>query len=83
MGGEGTHPAPLTIKPRYGEIPPGLSFFEDELGRRWAAKLLTKDEARPERYSEPSRFDTMPSQPSAQALGGLKARAQKSAPNSV
>jgi hypothetical protein len=46
MGGEGTHPAPLTIKPRYGEIPPGLSFFEDELGRRWAAKLLTKDEAR-------------------------------------
>jgi hypothetical protein len=24
---------------------------------------------RPERYSEPSRFDTMPSQPSAQATG--------------
>jgi hypothetical protein len=69
MGGEGTHPAPLTIKLRYGEIPPRLSFFEDELGRRWAAKLLSKDEARPERYSEPSRSDTMPSQPSAQATG--------------
>jgi hypothetical protein len=68
MGGEGTHPAPLTMKPRYGEIPPGLSFFEDELGRSWVAKLLSKDE-RPERYSEPSRFDTMPSQPSAQATG--------------
>ena len=28
---------------------------------------FTQQSARPERYSEPSRFDTMPSQPSAQA----------------
>jgi hypothetical protein len=29
--------------------------------------ILTQQSTRPERYGEPSRFDTMPSQPSAQA----------------
>jgi hypothetical protein len=38
-------PGTADYKAPAGRIPPGL-FFEDELDRRWAAKLLSTDEAR-------------------------------------